>query len=201
MQVVSLLHACVITPWALSALFRLEDRMMVCGDIGHSRMLLFAGSFAVYEMMYTVFLRKGGYVERALWLAHGMIMWVASVVPVMYGIARVQELMCFLLLYECSTICLCGRRLGILGGKVGTYGFALTFVMIRMIIGIPVVVVHVYGMLTGGFVECETLWVVVCDVVLNASQCALNGHWTYKLWVHMRRAGVSRVGHIRSRRQ
>lgn len=55
MYITALLHACVMTPWAFfataSALSGSER--LDCGDIGHSRMLLCAGSFAVYEMAFT----------------------------------------------------------------------------------------------------------------------------------------------------
>lgn len=189
----SFLHAIIVVPWAAYMLVdsgveaKYHWRTEPCAYVPWaSRAMLVSCAFAAYELIHVVLLPRK---DKLLWIVHALVMIgstaVSARMPVM------QNLMCFLLTYEASTIFLAAKNMAakfgwpqaILGQM--RIAFALTFVVSRLLIGVPFLARHFAGIYTnelsvGRFDEvnaCRPRWIVAYDVVLNSAQLAMNFLW------------------------
>jgi hypothetical protein len=189
----SFVHAIVVVPWTAYMLFdggveaKYHWRIEPCVHVPWaSRAMLVSCAFAAYELIHVVLLPRD---DKPLWIVHALVMIgstaVSARMPVM------QNLMCFLLTYEASTIFLAAKNMATkLGCSQAILGqmrvaFALTFVVSRLLIGVPFLARHFAGVYTnevsvGRYDEvnaCRPRWIVAYDIALNSAQLAMNFLW------------------------
>ena len=174
----SFCHALVVVPFTAYLLFSesIEAtygwRSGACAHVPiASRVILLSGGFAAYELLHVVILPRS---DKLLWIVHAGVMigstLVSSSMPVH------QNLMCFLLTYEASTIFLSAKNMAAkLGWNSAILGqmriaFAVTFVVSRLVIGVPRLYRHFAGIVSEELIpgvydevqKCRPQWLVWC---------------------------------------
>ena len=174
----SFCHALVVVPFTAYLLFSesIEAtygwRSGACAHVPiASRVILLSGGFAAYELLHVVILPRS---DKLLWIVHAGVMigstLVSSSMPVH------QNLMCFLLTYEASTIFLSAKNMA---AKLGwnsailsqmRIAFAVTFVVSRLVIGVPRLYRHFAVIVSEELIpgvydevqKCRPQWLVWC---------------------------------------